>query len=175
MAGAAPGDVVVKPLIVGQAPGRTPGEPLAGRVGRRLAALCGLTERTYLEAFDRMNVLEEWPGKAGRGDTFRLVDAIPAARQRVLPLLPERTHVVLLGGAALAVERALTQAGHSDARDLSWARFVWHHVRIGVRSTVALTCCPHPSGASQWWNKPENVQEARRFWTELTRSSAARA
>lgn len=151
-------------LIVGEAPGRGgAGEPLAGRSGRRLADLAGVLMETFLLGTERINVMPEWPGKAGKGDRFALLAAIPHARSRVLPTAVGR-HVVLLGRAGAAVERALLEAACLDARDLAFTHFSWHHV-LSVRSTFA--CCPHPSGISRWWNISGNVEAARAFWAGL--------
>ena len=57
-------------LMIGQAPGRNgdPGDPLGGRLGKRLAKLAGVTFERYLDVTDRMNMFDEWPGKEGKGD-----------------------------------------------------------------------------------------------------------
>ncbi len=159
-------------LIVGEAPGRLPSvpdEPLSGRSGQRLAELCGLDLPTYLARFECINVLPTFPGAAGKGARFTLREAVPAARERVVTryALGGAVRAVLLGRAALAVERALLEMGFRDARDLSFTNFVWHHVRV-PGGFAAFACCPHPSGVNRWWNDPSNLAEARRFWCSFS-------
>ena len=100
-------------MIIGQAPGRQgTGEPLSGKAGRRLAALCGLDLDAYLARFQRVNLLPVFPGKAGKGDRFPLPPAREAARA-LLPTLEGR-RVVLLGGrvaAAFGLHRAPRDLG----------------------------------------------------------------
>ena len=43
--------------------------------GARLAELCGLEVDAYLRAFERVNLIRRWPGKAGKGDAFDLAKA----------------------------------------------------------------------------------------------------
>ena len=134
-------------MLIGQDPGRQgTGEPLSGKAGRRLAALCGLDLDAYLARFQRVNLLPVFPGKAGKGDRFPLPPAREAARA-LLPTLEGR-RVVLLGGrvaAAFGLHRA--------------PLLVWMPIQ-GTWVAVA----PHPSGVSRWWNDPRNVRRAQRFW-----------
>lgn len=137
----------MKPILIGQAPGRRGnGEPLSGMAGRRLSALCGLDLRTFLETFDRTNVLPAFPGRAGRGDYFPVAQARPAA-EAMRPTLRGRT-VVLLGWN---VARAFRHTGRLHVWEDGWA------------------IAAHPSGCSAYWNDPDNVKSAQAFWTELAR------
>lgn len=148
----------MKPLLIGQAPGpaTVPGLPLSGRSGARLAALCGLDPDGFQIAFDRVNLIRRFPGKIGKGDAFPLA----IARRRALALartFPGRT-VVLLGGN---VSSAFLLA---PAPLFRWRR--------GALGAARLAIAPHPSGISRWWNEPENVAAAARFFRRLARESA---
>lgn len=138
----------MKPLIIGQAPGYAgAGEPLSGRAGRRLSALCGLTLDEYLLRFDRMNVFEVFPGKAGKGDRFpRQLGRMRA--ERLLPTCSGR-RVVLLGAAV------------ADAFQFHGGPLQWAQSLTPVYATWAW--CPHPSGINMWWNVQANVEAARLF------------
>ena len=67
----------VRPLLIGQAPGprSDPAEPLAGRCGARLAGLCGIGQDEFLRRFERVNLIDRFPGKASKGDRFPLDEA----------------------------------------------------------------------------------------------------
>lgn len=141
----------MKPLIVGQAPSRfsDPREPLSGRSGRRLAALCGTDLDGFLAAFERVNLIGSHPGKAGKGDSFPLARA-----RRAAAVVSARFHgrsVVLLGGNVAA---ALGVAGVDLLR--------WHKA-----PGFTFAVCPHPSGVCRWWNSPANEKAARVFWRRL--------
>lgn len=145
----------MRPLIIGQAPGpnTNPLEPLSGRCGERLAELCGLGPRAFLDRFERRNLIDRFPGSAGKGDRFPL----PAARRAAL--ITSRSFagrdVVLLGdGVARAFE--LWQVV---------PRLHWLHDEMWGASRLAVA--PHPSGVSRWWNDQANAEKARRFWSRL--------
>lgn len=146
----------MKPLVVGQAPSRLsdPREPLSGRSGARLAALCGLDFPAFLTRFDRVNLIDAYPEKLGKGDAFDRVAARFAACNLTGRLGKRRT--VLLG-------RAVARAFHFTAEPLAWID------EIGDGALVAL--CPHPSSVSLWWNDPANVESARKFWRALAAES----
>ena len=138
----------MKVVIIGQAPSRVsdPREPLSGRSGARLAALCGITLPEFLDRFDRRNLLDAWPGKAGKGDVFvgrgearLLADGLRAA-------LAGRP-IVLLGANLAAAFRSTEPAFRFSPSRIAWS--------------------PHPSGISRWWNDPANEERARRFWRSL--------
>jgi len=149
----------MKPLIIGQAPSRRSvlGEPLSGRSGRRLAALCGLGRTSFLARFDRANLLSYWPGPSpSGGDRFPMAEA-KAAAAAMAEVVAARDVVVLLGAS---VAGAL---GLRQLEPLKWSRF--------ARDCAHVAVCPHPSGKSLWWNRPENVERAQSFWAELLRAS----
>jgi uracil-DNA glycosylase len=142
----------MRTLIIGQAPGRSgDGEPLSGRIGKRLASLCGMTLEEYLAYFDRTNLLDYWPGAAARGDLFMSLRDSKLRAQAMRPKVEGRV-VVLLGfnvSAAFEVKhRPLFFEPH------------WGGI-FGV--------CPHPSGINMWWNQRQNVEHARLFWRQVVR------
>lgn len=152
----------MKPLLIGQAPGPNsdPEEPLAGRCGARLADLCGLSEKAFLDHFERVNLLRKFPGKAAKGDAF----PVDLARKTAVDLLIfgrlNRT-VVMLGGN-------VARAFGFPSTGLEFFR--WN--MIDGSPLIRLAFCPHPSGVSLWWNDPKNAAAARRFWRRLAREAA---
>lgn len=144
----------MKPLLVGEAPGRNgdPCRPLEGKVGRRLAALFGLTFDGYLEAFVRTNLLDFWPGQNGKGAAFVIVDAEMVACTLVRKRF-KRGRVVLLLGKRVA--RAFgTKGDYFDEQVVNGAR---------------VYVVPHPSGVNRWYNDSTNVEHVRRFMKQVVR------
>ena len=129
-------------LLVGQAPSKlTEGlGAFRGRSGRFLAGMLGTTLEGFLASVEAVNLLDRWPGKAGKGDRFPAKLAGKKAR-----LLPVVGRTVVLAG--LNVAKAF---GHVGRRFLE----VW---RSGG-ATFALV--PHPSGVNRWWNDPANKEAA---------------
>lgn len=142
-------------VIIGQAPSRLsdPSEPLSGNSGRRLASLAGLSLPEFLDRFERRNLLDAWPGKAGKGDAFVRAGEARALAESLRAGLATR-RVVLLG---TAVARAFGFPG---------APFEFRPYWEGSFAT-----CPHPSGTNRWWNDRAKVWAAREFWTTLAASS----
>lgn len=156
-------------LLIGEAPGKSgrPGDPaLEGRAGRRIARLCGIEYEEYLRRFDRRNLLPEWPGKApGNGSAWPREEARAIARtnrfSRSLDADAEERvgfrhyrDVVLLGRRV------------ADAFGLR-STYPWFHPTLVMRPRFWVA--PHPSGASRWWNDPENVKRAEAFWKRIAR------
>lgn len=147
----------MRPLLVGQAPSarHAPGaRAFEGKgSGARLELAAGLRAGTLHESFDAVNLLPEYPGKAGRGkgDAFDPYEA----RRRVFNLAPRLlpSAVVLLCGRAVA--RAF---GVADDY------FVW--TRFGC---FVVAVIPHPSGVNRWWNCPRNRARAARFLRAVLR------
>jgi uracil-DNA glycosylase len=140
-----------RPLwIVGQAPGeRAKGEGAfdGPGSGHRLADLMGLSPDDLLRLTTRVNLLDDFPGKAGRGDRFPIREARAGAR-KLLREIPREADVLLAGGN---VARAFGLRGHG------W--LVWEQGAPGRRHAVV----PHPSGINRWWNEPANEARARVF------------
>lgn len=138
----------MRPLIIGQAPSSLsdPDEPLSGRSGRRLAALCELSIDEFCATFERRNLIVRGP--------FKPLQARIAA-QEMLPVVRGRM-VILLGPA-------VTRAFGLVISPLGWACPVEWGSIVGM--------CPHPSGLNRWWNDPENVDHAHVFWMLLARAA----
>jgi hypothetical protein len=153
-----------RPVLVGQAPGprSDPRYPLLGghavrSAGARLQALMGLGLVEYARLFCRRNLLEAWPGHAGKGDRWPAGEAAKEAG-RLAQALRGRT-VLLLG-------RNVAGAFGRTGPYLEW-------VDDGVRMAAIL---PHPSGVNLWWNDPANEARGRVFLADLVRAArAARA
>jgi len=140
-----------KLILIGQAPGRNgdPSRPLEGRNGRRLAKLAGIAEDEYLEITDRMNLLDRWPGKKGKGDEWPVAEAEASANE----MLPN-----LSGRRVLLVGRNVAKAfGFGDLPWLEWRKLEGMEVAV----------IPHPSGIVLWWNDKENRQAAKKFLREV--------
>jgi len=140
-------------LLLGQAPGRNGDSrrPLEGRIGRRLAALGGLSFEEYLERTERTNLFDEWPGKNGKGDAW---DAKEARR------LADLSKPSLNGRRVIFVGRNVASAfGCSDLPWLSWRKL----------SGAKVAVIPHPSGIVLWWNDERNREDASVFLREALR------
>ena len=137
----------MKWLIVGQAPGRIAkdGPLLSGQSATRLRSLL-MTSRIEFEArATTMNVDDEYRGKAGKGDLFKLRRG--HAKFKVLTASHPSQPILLCG---LAVARA---CGLIDAPILRW--FAWEGRWVAIM--------PHPSGINQWWNSAHNRVRAKSF------------
>lgn len=137
----------MKVLLIGQAPGRngSADRPLEGRIAKKLAGLVGVSIEDWLKGTERMNLLSEFPGKAGKGDVWPKKRAAQLADE-MKSLLVGRT--VLLVGRNVAAAFGLYK--------LPW--LVWveeFEVRVAVM--------PHPSGIVLWWNSAENREKVRMF------------
>lgn len=141
-------------LLVGQAPSETsnPNEPLTGQIGRRLARWAGLSYEDYLSSFDRVNLLYEYPGRQGRGDSFPLKPARKTARE-LLEHLPSR--VILLGsGVANAFQlQHLTPLVPETV----------YIMKRGGGQRIEFILLPHPSARAIWWMRKENMRKAKRL------------
>lgn len=152
----------MKPLIIGQAPGPNsdPSNPLAGRCGARLADLCSLDEKTFLARFERVNLLNKFPGKATKGDRFPIDQARKTAVDLLIFGKLNRTTVMLGGNVARAF----------GFPSVGLEMFRWNV--IDGSPLIRLAFCPHPSGVSHFWNEPKNVAAARHFWRRLALEAA---
>lgn len=140
-------------LLIGQAPSRSgdPSRPLEGRIGRMLAELAGISLDGYMKLTERTNLLGEWLGKAGKGDSW---DAL-AARERASELeqvFPDREAILLGRNVARAF-------GLGDLPWLTWTE------KFGGK----LALVPHPSGIVMWWNSAANRSAASAFLKEVFR------
>jgi hypothetical protein len=119
----------------------------------------GLDAGTYLDTFQRLNVLNHFPGRSGpRDDRFPLREAKLAARS-MLPLLQGRD-VILVG-------RNVAQVFDQPAGSISIGLYHTeqpHNPRWRIRRLFVV---PHPSGRNHWYNRVINREEARRFWSQF--------
>lgn len=139
-------------LLIGQAPGPNtdPARPLwpepASSTGGRLVAFAGISPGVYLEQFDRVNLLNTFPGRTRQcPDTFPTRDARIAA-SAMRPFLRGR-RVVLVGRAV--------------ATAFSLGLLPFHE---WVSDDFEVAVIPHPSGRNAWYRRAENVATYRAFW-----------
>jgi uracil-DNA glycosylase len=142
-------------MTVGQAPGRHEAEvthlPFSGPAGRRLfrwLAQAGFDEAEFRATQAMVAITRCYPGPhpAGRGDRVpsRAEQALCAPwLEAELALIRPR---VLMPIGGLAIGRFL--GNDTTMTDLIGERF--------ERDGRILVPLPHPSGASQWFNAPEN-------------------
>ena len=148
----APGAVF---MTVGQAPGRHEADvthlPFSGRAGRRLfrwLAQSGFDEAEFRATQAMTAITKCYPGPhpGGRGDRVasREEQALCAPwLEREIAVANPKV-LILIGGLAI---------GRFLGRDQPMTGLVGTQFVQGGRTLVAL---PHPSGASQWFNRPEN-------------------
>lgn len=161
-------------MTIGQAPGRHEAEvthrPFSGPAGRRLfrwLAAAGFDEAEFRTTQAMVAITRCYPGPhpAGRGDRVptRAEQALCAPWLEAELKLVRPAVLIPIGG--LAIARFL--GDEETMTDLIGRRFE----RDG-RIVVPL---PHPSGASQWFNTPENKMRLARALEILTelRSRAA--
>ena len=134
------------PLLIGEAPppsGLGPLGPFDCDSGDKLAGLLteaaapngpAWTREEALAAFERVNVLERWPGKAGKGSRFPVAEARQGANAIVGRLLVGQ-RVVLAGKRVASAFGLLAPIG-------AW---------VNVRGTH-FTVIPHPSGSTRDYN-----------------------
>src|SRR5262245_32209990 len=138
----------LRPLVVGEAPGRVPGAVLRGRCGKVLADLVGIDVEEFHRRVEAINLLVEWPGPAAsKGAAGNMKQARAAAEKFDL----RGRFVVFLG-------RRVAEA--FGFREPHW--FEWRLHRGGIAAIM-----PHPSGVNTWWNDRRNTRHAARFMTEL--------
>lgn len=142
----------MKPLIVGEAPGKggDASKPIEGRIGARLAACCGLTFDEFLERFDRVNLLDVQPQVSGKGTDFN----VKLASKKAFYFEHNREGLfgrpfTLLLGKRVAAAFGLTK--------------VEYFVPITFKNGSKAYVVPHPSGVSRWWNTLDNELTMIRF------------
>lgn len=143
-------------VICGQAPSRVgDGRAFSGPSGKRLAALLKLEDYEALASRVTLVNLLDHPAdkRSDRGDLFDVVAARAGARRLNRQWDCDDEKVVVLA------------CGHLVFRCLTGKRCEFFR---GVRRPgVEIWCFPHPSGASAFWNLPENTERARRFLKRL--------
>lgn len=145
-------------LLVGQAPSRVmqPGDPpfWGTQALARLAKYCGESDPPKLyEVYDFINLVDEYPGPSAPGSKWDQKPKIPSDRREWLfKQVMERTTVILLGAAARDVFLA------KGSKMFGWRR-------LSDDPVVQVTWSAHPGGTSMWWNRPENTQAGKDFWS----------
>ena len=104
----------------------------------------------WLDLTERINVLDRFPGKAGKGDAFPL----PEARERADRFDLRGRRVVFVGKNVARVFRC--RADYLDT-----------HTHRGAVATVI----PHPSGVNRWYNDPGNCRKLSVFLRTLLAAS----
>lgn len=145
-------------VLIGQAPGAPdepggpPGEPIQGRSLKRLVELARVPVSTFLMLFARANLLSYYPGPAegGRGHAFDQAEG-RAAAEALAPHLAGRRAIFLGKNVASCMRVPGTP----------W--FQWHELKVPGGAAARVCTMPHPSGASDWWNDPDNRDLASAF------------
>ena len=150
----------MKPLIVGEAPSKNEvtERPLEGRVGRRLADLCGLTLEEFLQHFERINLLHVRQDTREKGFEFDAEAArFEAEQMRNTRMLFAEGRVTLLLGK---------RVGAAFGCPTNYFERWW------IMNAEAYVL-PHPSGINRWWNDHANEDKAARFMREIVRRTRA--
>jgi uracil-DNA glycosylase len=140
--------------LIGQAPGPNNGRRRAfeGPCELRLAGLLGVSVEELRSRLRMTNLLDEFPGDAGRhrgkGDVFPLAVAREAARRKPL-----------VGMSILAGRNVATAYGIRNALYFRWVTVGWSR----DTSPVLVCVIPHPSGVNRWWQERANRLRARSF------------
>lgn len=140
-------------VIVGPAPSQfsDASSPLSGRSGAFLAELMGIPFKHYLDRFQRVNLLDEWPGKTGKGDAFDLAAAVVRANEIKIGFKTRRPPYVLMLGRNVARAFGINALGLDFFE--GWIS----------RAGTAFYLLPHPSGINLFWNEPSNMRMAKMF------------
>jgi uracil-DNA glycosylase len=146
-------------LIVGQAPPRGGNllPAFSGRSGARLRRLLGLgDEAAFREQVDAFNTLPRYPGKSasGKGDAFDM------------PLARHVASHIDIAAAPLAIF-----CGWNAAEAFGFPPKVGFMSFVPHRGTLCAAV-PHPSGASRFWNDPEQAAKASSFFAGLVARAA---
>lgn len=154
-----------KPWLIGEAPARIMDGRIvpafSSRSGQRLSEL---VDEDVTEAFHTHNLLERWPGSAGKGSRFPIEHARNAASKWALHRRRdiEGNLVILVGGRVAEAFRCLPATPI-----LTWLPFKNPNVRIVIPRVSARFCIiPHPSGVNRWWNVPGNGEKVERALKE---------
>lgn len=147
-------------VFVGQAPSRDsePGQPFSGRSGEKLAGLLSVTKAEFLAKVRRINLIERYPGKNGKGDAF------PVAEARMKALLLQERYMMR------PVRFVLVGKNVARAFGIRRPQYFVHGWFYGPFQGMSWTVVPHPSGVSRWWNDAGNRRKAKRFFTKLRRT-----
>lgn len=146
----------MKPILIGEAPSKNEvtERPLEGRIGKRLAALSGLTLEAFLAHFDRVNLLHVRQDTREKGFEFD-ADAAALSAWRMRQTWLEPRIIICLGRrVALAFGVPL---------DLFTRHMLDHDFYV----------VPHLSGVNRWWNDPKNQLMAEQFMRRIVEETRA--
>ena len=147
-------------IFCGQAPSRIgDGRPFSGPSGRRLAALLRLRDYEHLHASVGLANIFAHPAdrREARGDGF---DEVEAA---------ERGKELMKSWQLLYSDVVVVACGHQVYKALTGEKGIFFR---GHRyGSVEVWCFPHPSGASAYWNRKENITYAANFLRKLLNRS----
>lgn len=147
----------MRPLIVGEAPSRLgdPSKPITGKCGAKLAEFAGLTGPEFRRVFARMNLLQRWPGSAGKGTRWDAAEARRLATEARRSRFVGRRTVLLLGWRVAAAFEVRVEG---------------YFVQACCGGATAIVV-PHPSGVNRWYNEPANRKRMVRFMRRVARGS----
>lgn len=145
--------------MIGQAPGRNgdPSKPCTGAFALKLARVADVDPMWFMATFERMNVLQRWPGRSGKGDAFPMIEARLAAKL-IAPKLKGRM-VVFVGAAVARAFRVPSQFYETGAVSKKEFGFFQEISRVDYDYVVI----PHPSDVSRWWNDSINRFRYREY------------
>lgn len=140
----------MRPLVVGEAPGRGGGSPLdSAAFSAKLPAL---------RQFSRVNVLDFYPGRDGKGALFPDRDAVKGAIYLERHVSKQRPMIFM--GTRVAWAFGLLRR---EYRFCEWRQ--WRGRQVAV--------IPHPSGIVRWWNDPANRERAAAFLDDALTGQAS--
>lgn len=139
-------------MVIGEAPGSAGPGILLGGAFKRWALILGIDSSEF-SGLDCKNLLDHWPGSAGKGSAFPLAEARDAVG-RVRASNPWTSFILVGKRVALAF----------GLRDPALLRWFWSE---GAWFAVV----PHPSGINRWYNDPENARAAATFMLETARGN----
>lgn len=162
---------MTKIYFCGQAPSRAgDGRAFSGPSGRRLAELVGLGDYEALaRSFTLVNIFQE-PAKP------KSLPPKPGSRRRAAgdefdaKLGRELGRHLIVAIADYDPDSVVVACGHQVFTALTGVRRMEFFKGRRVEG-VEVWCFPHPSGASQFWNHPENVERAGEFIRKLLKRS----
>lgn len=135
-----------KIVLVGQAPMEDPSGLISGRSVEKLALLCGIAAASLGDHFEVRSCVENF--NDGKFD-------MRAAKKRV--------NEVLVPGLA---NRMVLLLGKKVARAFGYTDPVPFLIADDKRG-FKFAYLPHPSPINLYWNKPENVEQAKAFFSGL--------
>lgn len=150
-------------ILVGEAPSKNEvtETPIAGRIGRRLAACAGLSFDEYMARFERVNLLHVRQDTKAKGFEFNAA----AAEREALRL---RT---TWGSFRIAYNpRVVILLGKRVARAFGVPQDYFTLHRLDHEFYVL----PHPSGINRWFNEPANTEKFSAFLKEIIRLEVAK-